>query len=211
MTMTLAAIADSIVEKAGKSPRFIVDIAGPPGAGKSTLADALQEELTRRGEKSAVLPMDGFHMDNGILEERGLLKRKGAPETFDVRAFIDIVSAVRKTDQEVLVPVFDRSREIAIASARPVSPETRIILAEGNYLLLNEAPWSQLDGMFDLLIFVGPSYEILEDRLRQRWVHYGLDAAGIEWKLYGNDLPNGKRIIDNSRPADITLEIFETA
>jgi pantothenate kinase len=211
MTMTLAAIADSIVEKAGTSPRLMVAIAAPPGAGKSTLADALQDELTRRGEKSAVLPMDGFHMDNGILEERGLLKRKGAPETFDVRAFIDIVSAVRRTDQEVLVPVFDRSREIAIASARPVSPETRIILAEGNYLLLNEAPWSQLDGMFDLSIFVGPPYEILEERLRQRWVHYGLDAAGIEWKLYGNDLPNGKRIIDNSRPADIALEIFETA
>ena len=211
MTMTLAAMANAVIEKAGKLPRFIVAIAGPPGAGKSTLADALQEELTRRGEKSAVLPMDGFHMDNGILEERGLLKRKGAPETFDVRAFIDIVSAVRRTDQEVLVPVFDRSREIAIASARPVSPETRIILAEGNYLLLNEAPWSQLDGMFDLSIFVGPSYEILEERLRQRWVHYGLYAAGIEWKLYGNDLPNGKRIIDNSRPADITLEIFETA
>ena len=211
MTMTLAAIADSIVEKAGTSPRFIVAIAGPPGAGKSTLADGLQEELTRRGEKSAVLPMDGFHMDNGILEGRGLLKRKGAPETFDVRAFIDIVSAVRKADEEVLVPVFDRSREIAIASARPVSPETRIILAEGNYLLLNEAPWSRLDGMFDLSIFVGPSYEVLEERLRQRWTHYGLDAAGIEWKLYGNDLPNGKRIIDNSRPADIAIEIFETA
>ncbi|MEK1933659.1 MAG: nucleoside triphosphate hydrolase [Pararhizobium sp.] len=211
MTMTLAAIADAVVEKAGKLPRFIVAIAGPPGAGKSTLADALQEELTRRGEKSAVLPMDGFHMDNGILEERGLLKRKGAPETFDVRAFIDIVTAVRKADEEVLVPVFDRSREIAIASARAVAPETRIILAEGNYLLLEEAPWSRLDGMFDLSIFVGPSYEVLEERLRQRWIHYGLDAAGIEWKLYGNDLPNGKRIIDNSRRADIAIEIFETA
>ncbi|WP_436087678.1 nucleoside triphosphate hydrolase [Pararhizobium sp. LjRoot255] len=209
--MTLAAIADAVIEKAGKLPRFIVAIAGPPGAGKSTLADALQEELTRRGEKTAVLPMDGFHMDNGILEERGLLKRKGAPETFDVRAFIDIVAAVRKADEEVLVPVFDRAREIAIASARVIAPETRIILAEGNYLLLDEAPWSRLAGMFDLTIFVGPSYQVLEERLRQRWIHYGLDTAGIEWKLYGNDLPNGKRIIDNSRPADIAIEIFETA
>ena len=211
MSMTLAAIADSIIEKADGSKRFIVAIAGPPGAGKSTLADALHAELLRRGETSAVLPMDGFHMDNGILEDRGLLKRKGAPETFDVRGFLDIVAAIREADEEVLVPVFDRSREIAIASARPVSAETRIILAEGNYLLLDEAPWTRLAPLFDLTIFVGPAYEVLEQRLRQRWVHYGLDEDGIQWKLYGNDLPNGKRIIDHSRPADIAVEIFETA
>lgn len=211
MNLTLAAIADEVIEKADGFQRFLVAIAGPPGAGKSTLADALQAELTRRGETSAVLPMDGFHMDNGILEERGLLKRKGAPETFDVRAFIDIVSAVRRTDEEVLVPVFDRAREIAIASARAITPDTRFILAEGNYLLLDEAPWSRLAELFDLTIFVGPPYAVLEERLRQRWVHYGLDVAGIEWKLYGNDLPNGKRILDNSRPADIAIEIFETA
>jgi len=209
MTMTLAAIADGILEKAAGSRRFITAIAGPPGAGKSTLADALHEEFVRRGETSVVLPMDGFHMDNGILEERGLLQRKGAPETFDVRGFLDIVTAVRRSDEEVLVPVFDRSREIAIASARPIAPDTRIILAEGNYLLLDEAPWSRLKDLFDLTIFVGPSYAVLEERLRQRWVHYGLDEAGIEWKLYGNDLPNGKRIIDGSRPADISIESFD--
>ncbi|WP_425348879.1 nucleoside triphosphate hydrolase [Pararhizobium antarcticum] len=207
--MTLAALADGILEKAADCRRFMIAIAGPPGAGKSTLADALQEELTRRGETAVVLPMDGFHMDNGILEERGLLQRKGAPETFDVRGFRDIVTAVRRGDEEVLVPVFDRSREIAIASARPIAPETRIILAEGNYLLLDEAPWSQLAPLFDLTIFVGPPYPVLEQRLRQRWVHFGLDEAGIEWKLYGNDLPNGKRIIEGSRPADIAIESFE--
>jgi pantothenate kinase len=211
MTMTLAAIADGILEKAAGSRRFITAIAGPPGAGKSTLADALHEEFARRGETSVVLPMDGFHMDNGILEERGLLQRKGAPETFDVRGFLDIVTAVRRGDEEVLVPVFDRSREIAIASARPIASDTRLILAEGNYLLLDEAPWSRLAPLFDLTIFVGPAYAVLEERLRQRWVHYGLDEAGIEWKLYGNDLPNGKRIIDGSRPADIAIEIFEKA
>ncbi|WP_425348608.1 nucleoside triphosphate hydrolase [Pararhizobium arenae] len=206
--MTPAAIADRILEQAANACRFLVAIAGPPGAGKSTLADALDVELMGRGERSVVLPMDGFHMDNGLLEERGLLARKGAPETFDVRAFDDIVRAVRKGDEEVLVPVFDRSRELAIASARAIPVETRIILIEGNYLLLDEAPWSRLAGLFDLSIFVGPSVEVLEERLRARWVHYGLDETGIQWKLHGNDLPNGRRIIENSRPADISLEIF---
>jgi pantothenate kinase len=206
--MTLAEIAETILRRAGSARRFLVGIAGPPGAGKSTLADALRDQLVAGGETAEVLPMDGFHMDNGILEARGLLPRKGAPETFDVRGFADIVDAVKCGDEEVLVPVFDRSREIAIASARTIGPEVRIILAEGNYLLLNEAPWTRLDGKFDLTIFVGPTYEVLEERLRQRWIQYGLDEAGIEWKLYGNDLPNGKRITENSRAADIRVDTF---
>ncbi|SCX22488.1 nucleoside triphosphate hydrolase [Agrobacterium rosae] len=209
MTITLGALTDTLMQRASGHSRFIVAIAGPPGAGKSTLADALYVELTHRGEKAEVLPMDGFHMDNGILRERGLLARKGAPETFDVRGFFDIVTAVIKADQDVLVPVFDRSREIAIASARSVSSETRFILAEGNYLLLNEEPWIRLKDSFDFSIFVGPTVEVLEQRLRDRWIGYGLDDAGIAAKLYENDLPNGKRVVQNSQQADIKIDIWE--
>lgn len=209
MTLKLETIAEDVLRRAEGKSRFIVAIAGPPGAGKSTLADALCDALLARGETAAVLPMDGFHMDNGILKERGLLPRKGAPETFDVRGFLDIVSAVRKGGQEVLVPVFDRSREIAIASARAIAPETRFILAEGNYLLLDEAPWTTLSKSFDLTIFVGPSVDVLEERLRKRWQGYGLDEAAIHAKLFENDLPNGKRVIENARPADVRIDIWE--
>ena len=209
MTLKLETIAEDVLRRAEGRSRFIVAIAGPPGAGKSTLADALCDALLARGETAAVLPMDGFHMDNGILEERGLLPRKGAPETFDVRGFLDIVSAVRRGGQEVLVPVFDRSREIAIASARAIAPETRFILAEGNYLLLDEAPWTTLSKSFDLTVFVGPSVDVLEERLRKRWQGYGLDEAAIHAKLFENDLPNGKRVIENARPADIHIDIWE--
>lgn len=209
MTLKLETIAEDVLRRAEGRSRFIVAIAGPPGAGKSTLADALCDALLARGETAAVLPMDGFHMDNGILEERGLLPRKGAPETFDVRGFLDIVSAVRKGGQEVLVPVFDRCREIAIASARAIAPETRFILAEGNYLLLDEAPWTTLSKSFDLTVFVGPSVDVLEERLRKRWQGYGLDEAAIHAKLFENDLPNGKRVIENARPADIRIDIWE--
>lgn len=205
---TLETIAADILRRAGDARRFLVAVAGPPGAGKSTLADALRAALVARGETAEVLPMDGFHMDNAILEARGLLKRKGAPETFDARGFIDIVDAIRAGEDEVLVPVFDRTREIAIAAARAVPPETRFILAEGNYLLLDEAPWNRLDGRFDFTVFVGPPLEVLEERLRQRWVFYGLSEDEIAWKLHGNDLPNGRRIVENSRPADLVIETF---
>lgn len=206
--MKLDDIAETVMSRAKDKRRFIVAVAGPPGAGKSTLAEALREALATRGETVEILPMDGFHMDNGILSARGLLPRKGAPETFDVRGFADVLKAVRQADEEVLVPVFDRSREIAIASARPIAPDTHIVLAEGNYLLIDAAPWSRLRDMFDLTIFVGPSEDVLRERLIARWVHYGLDEAGIAWKLDSNDLPNGRYIIANSRPADIRLEIF---
>ena len=201
-------IVDALLRRAGDARRFLVGLAGPPAAGKSTLAEALMEGLVARGESAEILPMDGFHMDNGILAERGLLPRKGVPESFDGRGFVDIVEALKRAEGEVLVPVFDRSRELAINAARAIPAETRFILAEGNYLLFRQAPWDRLDGKFDFTIFVGPPYEVLEERLRERWMRYALPEDQIHWKLYGNDLPNGKRILENSRPADLTIDIF---
>lgn len=208
MSLKAVDIAATIIRRAEGARRFLVAIAGPPGSGKSTLAERLAEILDARGERAVVLPMDGFHMDNGILAERGLLPRKGAPETFDVRGFADIMRAVRAGDQEVLVPVFDRDREIAIASARAIAPQDRIVLVEGNYLLLDQAPWSGLAPLFDFSVFVAPPFEELERRLTARWQGYDLDAAGIEWKLNGNDLPNGRLVIKHSRPADLSIETF---
>nr|WP_298099945.1 nucleoside triphosphate hydrolase [uncultured Shinella sp.] len=201
-------IVDALLRRAGDARRFLVGLAGPPAAGKSTLAEALRDGLLARGESAEILPMDGFHMDNGILAERGLLPRKGVPESFDGRGFVDIVKALKRTEGEVLVPVFDRSRELAINAARAIPVETRFVLAEGNYLLFKDAPWDALDGVFDFTIFVGPPYPVLEERLRQRWMGYALPEDQIGWKLYGNDLPNGKRILENSRPADLHIDIF---
>lgn len=201
-------IVDALLRRAGDARRFLVGLAGPPAAGKSTLAEALRDGLLACGESAEILPMDGFHMDNGILAERGLLPRKGVPESFDGRGFVDIVKALKRAEGEVLVPVFDRARELAINAARAIPVETRFVLAEGNYLLFKDAPWDTLDGVFDFTIFVGPPYPVLEERLRQRWMGYALPEDQIGWKLYGNDLPNGKRILENSRPADLHIDLF---
>ncbi|MDR6755182.1 pantothenate kinase [Mycoplana sp. BE70] len=199
-------IAAEVARRAKDAGRFLIAIAGPPGAGKSTMADQLADALKARGESAEVLPMDGFHIDNGLLIERGLLARKGVPESFDVRGFLDILRAVRAADQEVLVPVFDRSREIAIASARAVSPRHRFIVVEGNYLLLNQGKWTDLEGLFDYSIMLAPPIEVLEERLWARWRGYKLSEAAAHAKVYENDLPNGRLILGNRRPADLTLE-----
>lgn len=204
MSMSLDELADEIVKRAEGRARFLVGIAGPPGGGKSTLADALFERLKLLGEAPAVLPMDGFHLDNRLLIERGLLPRKGAPETFDVRGLRDILHAVR-AGGEVLVPVFDRDRELAICAARCIAPEDRIILVEGNYVLLDREPWRPIASQFDLTVMVAPEEEELERRLIARWVHYGLSQDEIEAKVHGNDLPNGRLVLSASHPADITL------
>ncbi len=207
MTSAMSAVdtlAKAISEQAAGSPRLLVAISGPPGSGKSTLAEALERELVARGVPTSVLPMDGFHMDNAVLEERGRLARKGAPDTFDVRGLIDIVRAVR-AGGEVLVPVFDRSRELAIAAARTIPAGPRIVLAEGNYLLLEDEPWSALAPLFDLTVMIAPPADELRRRLEARWRGFGLGEAEVAAKVEQNDLPNGRLVLSRSRKADFVF------
>lgn len=205
MSSDASLIADGILAQAEGSTRFLVAIAGPPGSGKSSLADELALELRSRGEFAAIVPMDGFHMDDAVLREKGLLTRKGAPQTFDVRGLLDIARALRQGDDEVLVPIFDRSRELAMAGARVIDRQERFVLIEGNYLLLVEPGWDKLAQLFDWSLMLLPPEDVLEERLMRRWLDLGLGADAARAKVADNDLPNGRLVRMRSRPADVTL------
>jgi pantothenate kinase len=203
--MDEAGLLAAIMERAGGRGRLIVAIAGAPGSGKSTLAERLRDKIEASGESVAVVPMDGFHFDDRVLAARGLLARKGAPETFDVAGFRHLLMRLRAREQDVAIPVFDRSIEIARAGAAIVPAETRIILAEGNYLLLDEAPWDSLSGAFDLTIWLDSPIDELERRLVKRWLDHGHTPDKAREKALSNDIPNARRAAAGSRTADITL------
>jgi len=154
---------------------------------------------------AAVVPMDGFHYDDIVLDQRGLRARKGAPETFDFAGFEALLKRIRAGEPEVAIPVFDRSIELSRAAAAIVGTDTRFILVEGNYLLLNEDPWSRLAPLFDFSLFVEVPRNELERRLRQRWHEHGKsEADAIAW-IASNDMPNIERVLARRRPADLVV------
>ncbi len=199
----IATIAAAILERAGTSPRVLVAIAGPPGAGKSTISGGLLDALP--GGSAVVVPMDGFHFDDAVLERRGLRHRKGAPETFDFRGFALLLQRLRAGEPEVAIPVFDRSLELSRAGAAIVDADVRFVLVEGNYLLLEEAPWSGLAGLFDLSIFIDVPRGELERRLTERWRRHGkTDEEGRAW-IASNDMPNIERVLTRCRQPDLVV------
>ncbi|MGY3438060.1 MULTISPECIES: nucleoside/nucleotide kinase family protein [unclassified Marinovum] len=199
----LAIEALALLDQPGR--RFVA-IAGAPGSGKSTTVEWLLERIEQSHPgQAAILPMDGFHYDDAVLHQMGRHPWKGAPDTFDVGGLASVLERLATTQDSVAVPVFDRDLEISRGSARLIGPDARLILCEGNYLLLNRAPWDALADRFDLTAMIEVAEPVLAARLRARWVHYALTDAQIHQKLEHNDLPNWRCVRDESRAADVTL------
>jgi pantothenate kinase len=199
----IAHLAATIFKRAGKAQRFVVAIAGPPGAGKSTLSTRLHELLPEGAAE--IVPMDGFHYDDVVLERRGLSARKGAPETFDFAGFETLLKRIRAAEPDIAIPVFDRSMELSRAAASIIAADTKFILVEGNYLLLDEEPWSRVAPLFDFSIFVDVPRAELERRLLERWHEHGRPDEDARAWIASNDMPNIDRVLARRRPADLVI------
>jgi len=185
--------------------RYFIALAGPPASGKSTISEKLNEDLNIKGFPSDILQMDGFHLDNAILSSQNLLPRKGSPETFDVMGLKSFLIRLAN-EPEVIVPIFDRSLELSRSSAVTISENKKIIIVEGNYLLLNSQPWNELNNYFDSRVMIHCEESVLEKRLIDRWKGFDLTLDQINQKVYENDLPNGVNVIQNSIEADYYLD-----
>lgn len=188
--------------------RLIVGIAGVPGAGKSTLAATLAERVNARHSCSAVvLPMDGFHLSNAQLDAMKLRDRKGSPPTFDAPAFVATLR--RASHGECFAfPVYDRALHEPVVRDEPaqsLTSDTRLVITEGNYLLLEEQPWNELANVLHKCWTLDVPPELAMQRLIKRHVAGGRSPADALAHYRRNDEPNAALVLNRSCRADRVL------
>ena len=195
--MILRSIAEAL--EAIPAARSLVGIAGPPGAGKSTIAEALVAALP----SAVLLPMDGFHLPQARLVELGRRDRMGAPDTFDVDGFVATLAAVRNAGDTVLAPGFDREIEEPVPGAIAISPAFRTVVVEGNYLL----HWPAVRELLDMTFFVDVDHDVRIERLVARHVRFGKTPDDARaWSL-GPDERNALLVAETAGLADHVIRL----
>ncbi|MFD8917299.1 nucleoside/nucleotide kinase family protein [Streptomyces sp. NPDC059569] len=193
---------------AGPGHRRILGIAGPPGAGKTTLAAHIAGALGR--DRAVLVPMDGFHLADTELRRLGLLGRKGAPETFDPYGYTALLRRLRtaRAGETVYAPGFDRELEQPVAGTIPVPPDVPLVITEGNYLLLDDGPdgpWSEVRGLLDETWWVDLADEERVRRLIARHERFGKPPAEAERFVLESDEANARLVAPGRSAADLVV------
>ncbi len=186
--------------------RALLGIAGGPGAGKSTLAASLVRALNADGPWAAHVPMDGFHLADAELDRLGRRDRKGAPDTFDAAGYAALLRRLREEPAEVVyAPGFERVLEQALAGAIPVPPAARLVVTEGNYLLLQEGSWARVRPALDEVWYCEiPEAERIR-RLVARHEEFGKEPAAARAWVLGSDQRNAELVATTRGRADLVV------
>lgn len=181
--------------------RRILGIAGAPGAGKSTVAEAVAGEL---GEAARLVPMDGFHLCQTELVRLGRRDRMGAPDTFDSAGYAALLRRLRDAAEPVVyAPGFRREIEEPIAGAIAVPHDVPLVITEGNYLLL----WAEVRALLDEAWYVETDESLRLERLIARHIEFGKNPEfAREWVL-GSDQRNAELIMPTRDRADAVVRL----
>lgn len=190
-----------------QSRRLLLGLVGEPGVGKSTVAAAIVAAI---GTQAVQIPMDGYHLADRVLREHGTLSGKGSEPTFDGWGYRDFLRrAGAETAHSHYAPVFERELEQPIANAIEVRPDHRLLVSEGNYLLLGSDPWPDVARCFDRIWFLTMDPEVRRQRLIARHVEFGKSAAEARAWALGGDERNAEAIRATRHRADLVLEVTD--
>lgn len=198
-------LARDAIALASDSARAILGVAGSPGAGKSTFVDALLASIraVKGDDWVAHIPMDGFHLADAQLDRIGARGRKGAPDTFDAAGYAHLLERVRQeTDDPVYVPGFDRTLEQPLAAALVVLPTARLVVTEGNYLLLDDPGWTRARRAMDAVWFVTSDETMRVERLVARHIQFGKTPHEARTWVASTDQRNAELVAGTVANAD---------
>jgi pantothenate kinase len=187
------------------SGRVIIGIVGKPGAGKSTITDYVMKNVKIQ---AALVPMDGYHLSNKVLVELGRRERKGAPDTFDAKGFTSLLGRIRNNvEEDIYFPVFHREFEESYAAEGVVEAETRLVLTEGNYLLVDDQNWGGIRPLLNESWYLAPDDAVRQERLIARHMKYGKTKEEAEFWSLGSDEANAQIVAASSKYATRIVEI----
>ena len=205
--MTLQPSLEDLVARAGALAdrgRTVLGLAGPPGAGKSTLAAALVDAL---GDRAALVPLDGFHLDDDVLRVLGRADRKGAADTFDADGYVALLRRLRAAEDPVVyAPRFDRDRELSVAGALPVPRGVPLVVTEGNHLLA-DGPFAPVRGLLDACWYLDVDPVLRRARLVARHVRHGRTPEAAERWVATSDDPNAALVEATRARADLVVRL----
>lgn len=195
ITQAMAALRAKLVP----GTRTVLGIAGAPGSGKSTFAEWIQQQV--EPGQAVVVPMDGFHLGNAIIDGTPLRQRKGAIDTFDAGGYLSLLRRlVRRDEPVVYAPEFRRTLDEPVAASIAIPADVPLVITEGNYLLMEQEPWKDIRAQLDEVWFVETPPELRLARLVERHVSFGMEPAAAEAWATGPDEANAV-LIQATRPA----------